>query len=101
MRRSGEQTPAGVTLRGGVARLAPEAAPLIHQGNSGLPRRKYLALVRDRAIPHARVGRLVVVRLDALLRALGLGDALEAPAAGPTWSPEALRLRILAGGRAK
>jgi hypothetical protein len=85
---------------GGQDPPEPPAGPLVHQGSSGLPRRRYLALVRDKGIRHARIGRLVVVRLDDLYRALGLGDAAPTAPAAPTWSPEALRLRILAGGKA-
>jgi hypothetical protein len=52
---------------------------LVTQLNSGLPRRQYLALVREKGIPCAKVGRLVVVRYDHLLAALGLADAPVAP----------------------
>ncbi len=76
---------------------APPGGPLVHQGNSGLPRRVYLALVRDRGVRFAKVGRLVVCRLDDLQRALGLGDAAPAPEA-PAWSPETV-LRAIRGGK--
>ena len=77
--------------------------PLVTQASSGLPRRVYLRLVRERGIPHSRVGRLVVVRLDDLLAALGLADAASAApgASAPTWSPESAKLRLLAGGRTR
>jgi hypothetical protein len=66
----------------------------------GLPRRRFLALVRERGIRHTKVGRLIVCRLDEFLAALGLADAAVAAPQGPEpWSPDALRRRILAGGR--
>jgi hypothetical protein len=74
--------------------------PLVTQATSGLPRRRFLALVRELNVPHRWVGRLCVVRRVDLERALGLGDAPSTPAA-PAWTPESLRLRLLAGGKAR
>jgi hypothetical protein len=66
----------------------------------GLSRQQFLSLVRAKSIRHARVGRLVVVRLDEFLAALGLADAAVTAPQGPEpWSPDALRRRIFAGGR--
>lgn len=84
----------------GNAPPEPPAGPLVHQGSSGLPRRKYLALVRAKNIRHAKIGRLIVCRRDEFLAALGLADAPASPApTAPAWSPEAMRLRLLSGGR--
>ena len=76
----------------------PPPGPLVPQGNSGLPRRVYLATVRDRNIPHVRIGRLVVCRLEDLLAALGLGQKVETKPAEPAWSPDVV-LRAIRGGK--
>lgn len=49
----------------------------------GLNRRQFLAVVRRKGVPHARVGRLVIVRMGDLLKAIGLAE----PDPAPAWSP--------------
>lgn len=56
---------------------------LVSQATShlvGLTRRGFLRLVHEKGLRHAKVGRLLVVRLDHVLAALGLADA---PVAAP------------------
>jgi hypothetical protein len=77
----------------------PAPGPLVHQGNSGLPRRGFLEIVRQLKVPHRWVGRLCVVRADHLYRALGLADASPAAVApAPAWTPDVL-LRAIRGGK--
>jgi len=80
-------------------RAGQPVGALITQRNSGLRPRRFLALVRDLKIPHARIGRLVAVRPEDFHRALGLTSATAAPAAPEPWSLEGARLRLLRGGK--
>jgi len=53
----------------------------------GIPRRVFLALLKSRNIPFAKLGRLHVARLDDVLAALGL----DTPSAStPQWTPAKL-----------
>jgi hypothetical protein len=72
------------------------AGALIHQGNSGLPRRKYLALIPTLGIPYRRVGRLLCVRAEDFFEALGLQDVPRAREL--TWSPDHV-LRLIRSGK--
>jgi len=49
----------------------------------GLTRRRYLALLREHAIPHAVSHRLVLARVSDVLTALGLGAPLASGASDP------------------
>jgi hypothetical protein len=77
-------------------RTGQQVGALVTQRNSGLPPRAYFKVIRDRQVPHTRVGRLVVVRLADLERAIGLISPA-APDEEP-WSPAAM-LKLIRGGK--
>jgi hypothetical protein len=64
----------------------------------GLPPKTFLRIVRERGIRHSVVHRLVLVRLDDLLQALGLTEAPTA-APEPTTDWRASALCAIRGGR--